>query len=297
VKYPKKMGQVSSNFRLIIDDIKHSWYFRVWSFLWIFSVVFTFAVLILLGQTSTRAQMEPTFSFWRENVSTINFPRFRFFSPNFTIEAEVQCNHNGKVLNTVACTPRHDGRQIPMSHCQAVESEGEIAENKHGAFRERVISCVLNTFNTSDRNYLISFELEGTHIAHYGANSHFNLWIGPNNNTWVLLDKSYITYQGRPTLEEWERELVYHSTVWHHGKYVVSVIINRFFVTHGEQGLKYDPWRALGEIGGFAYFLLLLHGLMMMFVGICFNNDAKILIGESGGYAAFDSSEERRNML
>jgi len=292
------MGQVSSNFRFIIEDIKRSWYFRVWSFLWIFSVVFTFAVLILLGQTSTRAQMEPTFSFWRENVTTMNFPRFRFFSPSLIISGEVRCLHNGNTLSTVACAPRHNGKQIPMNHCQAIEAGGEVAENKHGAFNQRVISCFFDTLNSSNVNHLVSFELEGTHVAHYGANSHFNLWVGPNNNTWVMLDKSYITYQGRPTLEEWERELVYHSTVWHPGKYVVSVIINRFFVTHGEQGQKYDPWRAIGEIGGFAYFLFLLHAMMMMLVGICFNNDAKILTGgESGGYSEFDSSEERRNML
>jgi len=292
------MPQLLINLRLIWEDIKHSWYFRVWAFLWLFCVVFTFAVLILLGQASTQAQLEPTFHFWAENASSLHFPSFRFFDPINQFENEVQCVHNGKLLQTVACAPRHDGKIIDITHCQAVIAHNEVAENTWGDWRERAIHCNFSCNEKTNPNQLVSFEIEGE-FARFGP-SHGVLWFGPNNNTWILLDKSTIKFRGRERMVEWERDLVYHSTVHTPGFYRVALIINRFFVNHVDEGYKYDGWRALGEIGGFAYFLLLLHAFMMILVGICLNNNAKSLVGDtdpSGGYAALGSNEERTGML
>jgi len=287
--------------RLIFDDIKHSWYFRIWAFLWLFSAIFTFAVLILLGQRSTQAQLEPTFRFWRENASTIYFPNFHVFLPRHRYQTDLACTHNGRPLTNQNCPARHNGRVIPRTECQSIVANMESAQNKWGDFSQRIIECSFETMNSTDRNHLVVFELEGSHIAHYGEEAFGGLEFSSNNNTWILLDKSDVSFDGRPTMEEWERELVYHSSVWNHDLYRFSVIINRFYVTHVIEGHKFDGWRAIGEIGGFAYFLLLLHALMMIIVGVCLNNDAKILVGESsgGGYASLGSgsSEERTGIL
>jgi len=293
--------QFFANVRAIIDDIKHSWYFRIYAFFWLFFAVFTFAVLIILGEQSTRAQSEPTFLFWRENATSINFPRFHFRVANTadTFNQSVVCTFNGQTLQTVPCVSRRTGNAEPTSRCQAVVAENVIAENQvRFHFNERRIHCRFTTSYQSvvTDNLLIYFELEGEHIANFGANAYSAMMIAPNNNTWILLDKSYITFAGKPEREEWERELVYHSTVSQPGFYQISLIINRFWVIHGEQTVKFTGWMALGEIGGFGYFLFLLHTLVMILAGIFFNNDARSLKGDSN-VATGGSKEERAAML
>jgi len=295
--------QFFSNVRAIIDDIKHSWYFRIYAFFWLFFALFTFSVLIILGQQSTRAQKEPVFLFWRENATSINFPRFRFRLNNHadTFNQTVVCYFERKPLATVPCASRSGTTPEPMTKCQAVASDGVVAENQvRGHFLEKVIMCGFTTTYQPDatENLLVSFELEGEHIANFGANAYSSMFVAPNNNTWILLEKSYITFEGKPEREEWEREIVYHTTVSQPGQYRIFISINRFWVIHGEQTNDYDGWMALGEIGGFGYFLFLMHALVMILAGICLNNDAKTLKGGNDGYVSVEGSkEERANML
>jgi len=250
------MPQLISNLKGIIEDIKHSWYFRIWSFLWLFSVIFTFAVLILLGRRSTEAYLEPTFHFWSENASSINYPRFHFRSMHDTFLGGVVCTHNGQIQVPLPCLPRHNGEVIEFSKCQAFDVSNIAVENKRGNFANRILTCTFSTNFSIDPNYLVAYELEGHNVATYGPNSFSSIWFGPNNNTWILLNKAIVTFRGQIPQEEWDRELVYHSTVWHRGSYVVSILINRFLVLHAEQDQRYDGWTALGEIGGFAFFLV-----------------------------------------
>jgi len=293
--------QFFASVRAIIEDIKHSWYFRVYGFFWIFFAIFTFAVLIVLGQQSTEAQNEPTFHFWRENATRINFPRFHFRINNLvdTFNQSVVCTFNGQTLATVPCDT-WKGHNHPITRCQAVSAENVIAENQaRFNFDERRIFCRFATNYQSGvtDNLLVSFELEGQNIANFGANAYSSVWIAPNNNTWILLDKAYITFWGQPELEEWDRELVYHSTISQPGFYQVSIIINRFWIVHGEQSDRYTGWMALGEIGGFGYFLLLLHALVMIVTGVCLNNDAKFLSGDVHAVSSDSTKEERAAML
>jgi len=290
------MTQLLSNLKTVVDDIQHSWYFRIWAFLWLFCVVFSFAVLILLGRLSTEATLEPTFHFWSENASTINYPRFHFRSQEDLFIGGISCSWNKQPLVPLPCLPRPNGETHDFTKCQAIDATNIVAENKRGDFRERFITCTFATNYTIDPNYLIAFEFEGHNIASYGINSFASVWFGPNNNTWILLNKAIVTYRNQMPLEEWDRELVYHSTVWHRGYYVVSIIINRFLVIHAEQDQRYDGWSALGEIGGFAFFLLMLHSFMMILVGICFTNNAKTLNGggTSSEYVPVSSSKEER---
>jgi len=288
--------QTFSNIKIILDDLKNSWYFRIYGFFWLFFVVYTFAVLILLGRRSTEAQNEQVFNFWVENATSINFPRFHFRLERGVFTENVAClwAADGSPVQTTACASR-GGYNPPFSSCQAVIAENTQAQNTWGLrWKERQITCYFNTNLNATENDLVAFGLEGPNIAHFGFEENSPILIGPNNNTWVLLDKGYITYSGRETREEWERFLIYHSTASQIGVYRVSVILNRFFVTHIEQGDNYDGWMAIGEIGGFGYFLLLMHVLVMMVSGICLNNNSKFLSGDSSTHG---SAEERQTIL
>jgi hypothetical protein len=281
----------------VAEDIKHSWYFRLWAALWIFCAVFVFAVLIVLGNTSTQALDAPTFKYWTENVTTMEFPRFhlRLSNPNDSIIGLTECYHYETTLQTEPCAIWNN--EVPdLTRCQAIASNNVVAKHIRGDDDARTIYCYLNVnvSNPASDNQLIAFELEGSNIATYGANSYASIWIAPNNNAWVLLNKAYISFAHKPTQVEWERELVYHSTITSLGFYVLSIKINRFQVVHAEQVPRYNGWMALGEIGGFAYFLVLLHILFMALVGICLNNDARTLQGSSADQG---SSEEKRAII
>jgi len=296
------MAQLFANIRAAVDDLKSSWYFRLWAFFWIFCAIFSFAVLIVLAQRAEVARKEPLFHFWAENASTINFPRFRFRLPfeetDIIFPQDVECSWKGQFVRVVECD-ENKGHFHPAAKCQALQAEVIVAENMWGAHDQR-IECyfVVQYQNATVDDLMVSFELEGDHIATYGPNSGASIWIAPNNNSWVLLTKGFIKFEGYPVREEWERELVYHSTVHQRGVYRVTVIINRFLVEHHDQSDNYNGWMVVGQIGGFGYFLVLLHTGMMLAVGICLNNDTKLFKGkESKQYDQLGGSQERANML
>lgn len=140
---------------------------------------------------------------------------------------------------------------------------------------------------------LIAWELDGDlqNTAYYGHHHH-SVWIAPNNNAWVMIEKAVVKYKGKPPATEWGRDLLYHSTestVF--GQYNIATILGTFRVAHLEQQDSYNGWMALGGIGGFAYFLIILHTIIMIAVGIVFTNDSKFLLGSG------ESSEERTSML
>jgi hypothetical protein len=72
---------------------------------------------------------------------------------------------------------------------------------------------------------------------------------------------------------------------------VVSVIIESFGVEHYEQRSVYNGWMAMGDVGGFAFFLLILHTIVMLGVGVFLANDSRFLhsSGQEMGSAAEQS--------
>jgi len=71
--------------------------------------------------------------------------------------------------------------------------------------------------------------------------------------------------------------LVYHSTATVYGQYNVTVSLQGFGIFHFEKMSIYSPWRAFGDIGGVAFFLLLAHTLAMAIIGMCFTNNSSFL--------------------
>jgi len=124
---------------------------------------------------------------------------------------------------------------------------------------------------------LVRFQVEGYYLANWGGSLHDSVLFGPNNDAWILLSKSYFQYANQDNVQEWEKELVYHSVDSNNGDYRVSVVLRSFIVHHHEQKSKYDGWMAIGGSGGFAYFMTILQVIVMLFVGIVLNNDSKFL--------------------
>jgi len=91
-----------------------------------------------------------------------------------------------------------------------------------------------------------------------------------------MLEKS-IWNSASQNITDWDRSLLYHSTVSVPGQYYIEVIIGSYNVWHIDQTDVYNGVMAMGDIGGFAFFLLVIHSIIMLFVGLCFLNNSTFL--------------------
>jgi len=268
-----KMAETPSNIKRILHDLQTSWYFRIWLLMWIVCAIVTFACLIILGSRSNKGNEHQDIQIWRENATTLNFPQFHIRvggSESFVI-LSYQCSYMGTPLQTMACA----GQQ-PSNQCFAVNSSGiAVANNISSPQEESRIECSIFTTNTSGST-LLAFEIEGANVASYGGNSYASVWFSANDRTWVMLEKAFYSASGQ-VLTLWDRTLLYHSTVSVPGSYNLTVILGSFIVQHWDQVNSYNGWMSTGDVGGFAFFCVIIHTILMAVVGIALDNNSTLL--------------------
>jgi len=268
-----KMGETAYKIKEIIEDFKNSWYFRIWTFFWLICALVSFSALIILGSLSNLDNQQQDIRIWRENVSSLNFPQFHFRvggqeNVNFL---NYNCWHLGMPVQIIACTNSRG------DDCFALSSSNISAPNNINApFESARIDCTIITTNTSG-NSLLAFEIEGNNIASYGGNSYASLWFAPNNFAWIMLEQAIYTPSSGPVLTEWDRTLLYHSSVAVPGFYNVSVILGSFYVEHWDQVASYNGWMSTGDVGGFTFFCVIIHSIVMILFGIVLDNNSKFL--------------------
>src|SRR4051794_20725853 len=115
------MGQLFEWIRNIIIDLKESWYFRIWSFLWLVCFLATFSGLIILSQESDQSGKRDDYSYYVQNASSLQFPRFHIRisgdSP-YVFNGSVVCYHKGFAVFNVPC----DNNE-PTTKCVAVNTQ------------------------------------------------------------------------------------------------------------------------------------------------------------------------------
>jgi hypothetical protein len=291
------MPHFFDRFSVIVHDLKSSWYFRVWAVLWAICAVFVFVSLIILGARSTEADREQNWTYWRENATQIEFPgfHFRIEDPTQTITAS-WCNHAGVALSLVACS--YGGSS---SNCFKVDTTGIIAINKWGEpVSNTQIDCFINTtgYGLQD-NLMLAWALD-PHSGYSSNPYHQVNYIGPDQGAYVFLEKEIVKPMhaldnGDTFLTFWRRRVHYESTVKVNGQYYVSTAIETFGVGHFEQKDIYNGWMAMGDVGGFAFFLLILHTIVMLGLGVFLANDSKFLLGEHEAHGG--SSAEKSPLV
>jgi len=276
------MAATIDSFRFILYDVKYSWWFRFWALFWIVGVVLSFVALGVLGRRADMAGKENDNRIWFENSTKLYFPRFHFRIPPDSVGVtyiNTVCTHDGLHVQTYDCQA-WDGIVPSRSICIALGADAFFASNTwdHPRFDAR-IDCFLNTtVPPTQEDHLIAWEMEGDNHA-TGGESLASMWVAPNDNAWILIRNDKIGFNGRE-FNDWERKLVYHTTTRTPGEYHISTIIRSFFIQHIEQGNSFSGWRALGDVGGFAYFVVILHSIIMaLIIGICFSNNSKFLGG------------------
>jgi len=278
------MAETFYKIRQILHDIRHSWYFRFWGILWIVCAIVVFAILIVLGQTANQTFQQKDVRIWGENVSSITYPSFHFrigggnLNETFT---SLTCEQNGVWLNNRNCMG--DPFINTQQYCIAVNSENFTAVQNNSNFGEywtNRIRCNISTTGNVG-NLLIAFEIEDPNVQTIGPNGYASIWIAPNQHAWVELDKSIYTNSSGLDTIQWYRSLIYHSTIGITGQYNVSVDIGGYWVSHVEQSDIYSGFMSMGDVGGFGFFMLVIHALLMIIIGICFANTSEFLGGKS----------------
>jgi len=261
----------------IAHDLKTSWYFRLWAVLWGICLVVGFVGLIIFSARSSKNAKHEDLSLWNENVSTLYFPRFHFrtgWNENEKI-LSITCTHNGNILETGICAL---GYPQDMVSCTAVFADRVFATNNVNVpDQDSRVYCQLTTTLNATGNVLLAWEVEGENVVNFGGTSGYaSIWMAPRNNIWVLLEKIILT-SGKSKLDAWHRDLLYHSTVARAGFFNVSTVLDTFRVTHQQSVDEYNGWMSTGNIGGFAFFLLILHGLIVLVSGVFLTNTSTFL--------------------
>jgi len=253
-----------------VEDLKTSWYFRVWFFFWLVCFLAAFSSLIILGERSTEALQHEGWTFWWERDTTIEYPSFAFRTAQDEVTnvlGNVYCQYNSLLIPTADCD---DG--TPRAKCVQLNMDGDFASRDNNNL---ICSFAFNVSTDADK--VVGFE-----IVKAGEFGIAFTWMNPNNNVWILLTKNILKFKDGNEKVMWGRQLVYHSSVTTTSSFQVSVLMDHFHVAHWVESDYYNGWMCFGDVGGVAFFLVVLHTISMAIVGIFLDNNSKFLNGGGG---------------
>jgi hypothetical protein len=276
------MSAFGAKMSLFFDDLKTSWYFRIWTFAWLFGAILTFIALIVLGQRATEYQKEQSWRLWIENAPDISYPSFYI---------KTTYDESANTISHVSCTwgPR-DGSQMlvpttgcsngtPVTKCVYVDAQGYVGNQK-----ENHLDCRVNTTAPAGTDKILLLQIYEQ--ADFGATI---VWLDPSDNAVVYLTKTLIEPHGKTPSILWGHSVEYHSTVVEGDYFNIRVAFQNFAVFHWQEDSGFDTWMSVGGIGGVAFFMVIMHTIFMTIIGMCLPNESKFLGGQaSSGRSASD---------
>jgi len=286
------MGQAVAKFQLIWEDIKTSWYFRIYAITWLLFAVTTFSSLIILGQRATAGQSRGIWSLWIENAATgLTFPPFTVRladDEQQNIIDSVVCRGSDGYLNLVPTEPCPDGSPYP-SKCVYVQADHASAATPTDNGFDCYFNVTAPASNMQDKILLIQINETNS----FGPST---LYVNPNSNAWVSIGKTGVN-DGSSAQENfiYHLSLTYRTTVIQGDFFNVHFAYDSFSVFHWFKSMGYDTWLSVGGIGGFAFFMVILHTAFMWLIGLCLTNDSKFLIHnehESSSSSSYQNIKE-----
>jgi len=259
--------------KAVISDLLSSWYFRLWLLFATVCFVIGITAFFEISVSSTEYDLEQNVHIWTEKPSSMNFPPFHFRLLQsepitfVTNSSAINCVHAGQTVPWTSCADN-----IPQEKCRAV-GVGQLVSAKNGNFRDEAIFCDMMTTTADYRQFdvLMAFQIVGEGFE--------TAWFGPNNHTWITLEKFvYHDTKNNRKFDGWNKQLTYHSTAWTQGRYRVAIMIGNFVVVNmALDNTNIHEMVAVADIGGFAYFMIIMHTLAMTVIGLFFVNDSKYL--------------------
>jgi len=271
------MSYTRSRFGDIFNDIKSSNYFRVWALFWIFFAIVSFICLIALGNRSREAAANPDIVFYFTNQSATTLPRFHFHTDGIDQITNFSCTFRQSPVPSGPCAS-FPGHPTPsLSTCIAVYGDQiQIPNDVPEQFGLGVDCNITTSGNDPQIGQMIGWNLDGHQGFFAGPDPRFSTWIHPTDNSFILLQKGVLHINGHQ-VDEWGRALQYFSSASTPGFFRVHTILLGFGQFNLQPKNIYTGWQAVGDIGGFAFFMVCLHTLAMIIIGIVFANTSSFL--------------------
>jgi hypothetical protein len=276
------MGATQRNIGVVVDDLKHSNYFRVWSFFWLVCFLTAFAGMIMIAKQAQELEREESWTLGLQEVKSMYFPDFSFrFSrdqeANETFAGTPSCVRGG--INVLPIMSDDKRRFI-------ITGSNIEVNNEDRNWGGHLITCKFKTNVIKGENQILIWEANEKHT--FGSRLTQAVHFEPRQAPGVEIrlrqihihpmkgDKNGFHFDGKEIVA-WEKDWVYHTTVYVEGEYTVTIALDSFYVRNFDEIDEYEPAMAVGSIGGFWFWMILLHTLVMVLFGFCLTNDSKFL--------------------
>jgi len=268
-------------FKLIIPDLIEGWYCRVWAVLMFCVFASAFSGLVVFSLDSSYNSNRLDWNMFFTIQDEVKYPAFYFRTernglndPTFLrANCSLDLGRTRLPLQLQQCGgefKNFTGRCLLSPNTEEVNR----ANRRDGT---GMIFCqfqmqVTPSLNSQDEILLFGIDGESREFRTFRHS-----YLFPNNMTHIGLERIEIRPMFRPVEYNWIKTVNYLSSDHSPGFYHVGVQIDSFRQIHYVQGNDDPGFVAVGDIGGFTYFLLLIHIVLMFFVGFCLPNKSKFL--------------------
>jgi len=272
---------------LLVQDLKTSWYFRIWLLLWIVCAVVSFAAFILFIEAGHRTPEHNDQRVFFTNETSINFPPFQFIDPmdspflEFN-ESSVSCQWNNLFVPFASCIPQGytstaDCAEPLLTIIRPSSGSVVVASQPDNSASQAIVCWVNVTLNNAARvNAYLGYQRLGNNIAPYWLQgySYSQILLTPQIQDGVMVWESSMSYLGQVAWPEGDIHLQTSAFFW------VEIVINNFQILNYENvpnDLSSKGWSMGAQIGGFAFFTYIIHWLAMILVAVFLDNNSKLL--------------------
>jgi len=295
----------------IVHDFKHSNYFRIWCLVFLACfIIFWIGFGVYVNHVDTTSQVYA--SGFQPN-DAVEFPLYHFRLEGMTaatpaiVTNSISCIWNNTVpLSVDTCLGYNNTWATGLTNCFVVQTHNKtfsawasmdnsgrenpfemntnpdlFSSPAHGPGR---IYCnfSVNPNALGQTPNWIAWELEGLTNYQYGDNAYAALWFDNMNIQWVLLEQ----FQIDGTIY-WDRNRESHlpalpqNDTLGNTLYQTVTIMDTTTVQFYEQfSFGYHSWNGLADIGGLAFALYIMKTVLMLVVGLMFENDSIFLGGK-----------------
>jgi len=255
-----------------VHDLKTSWYFRVYLFVWLLLACAAFASLVTFAARSAFNNSVSPALIYVTNVSQIPFPSFTIQTNQGDSQNQISsiyCYFQQGSANQPIGTPPCPG--TPSQSCVSVNASAFTATPNNNAM---YCSIGLTTPNSPsvDRTLVVTFD---------GSSSLGGVtYVQPNNHAVILLQETIVDVwddDDDSPAYLWDSDVVYQSTVQNGTNFQLTMMINSFDVISFLDTDGFDAWQSAAAIGGFSFLMYIVFNIFMGVVGCVITPDSKFL--------------------
>jgi len=256
--------------RDLVSDLKSNWYVRVWVLIWMVLALVAFICLIELGHQSQESQNRPEIATWYTNESSLNLPDFHFHTDGVDVISSISCSFFGQPVPGGDCTPWPGPFQPTPYNCRAVFASQITVFSKNSPDPLNLgVDCNITVVgNDTSFGQILGWGFDGWGSFISGPVGHTAFWLHPTQGAVINLIKGEIDISKKIIIDDWNANLMYMSSNSTSGFFRVRTNVRGFGVFHNALVNVFNGWKAVGDIGGFAFFMVFLHTIVMIIVGV-----------------------------